>query len=205
MPDPRALNAPATERNREAIATILERWLPAPPEHARVLEVSSGTGQHACYFAGRFPNVRWQPTERDTSMFGSIRAWIEDAGVANVAAPLELDVEARPWPVQNADVIVNINMIHIAPWSACLALLDGASSVLSAGGTLFMYGPYKIGGAHTAPSNEAFDRNFLRAQDPEWGVRDLDEVIAEARTRGLEHESTVEMPANNLSVIYRRR
>ncbi len=205
MPDPRALNAPATERNREAIASALERWLPAPPEEARVLEVSSGTGQHACYFARRSPHVRWQPTERDTSMFGSIRAWTVDAGVDNVAPPLELDVEARPWPVQSADIIVNINMIHIAPWSACLALLDGASSVLEPVGRLFMYGPYKIGGSHTAPSNEAFDRDFLRAQDPEWGVRDLDEVIAEARTRGLEHQATVEMPANNLSVIYQRR
>ncbi len=205
MPNPRAQHAPATERNREPIASVLEEYLPAPPETADVLEVSSGTGQHATYLAARFPNVRWQPTERSSSMFDSIRAWTEEAGVDNVAPPLELDVEVRPWPVKSADVVVNINMIHIAPWSACLALLDGASSVLKSGGKLFMYGPYKVNGVHTSPSNEAFERDFLHVRDPAWGLRDLDEVIAEARARGLEHEATVGMPANNFSVIYERR
>lgn len=204
MSDPRAQHAPATDRNREPIAAVLERFVPAPPVPVSALEVSSGTGQHVSYFASRFPNVRFQPTERDPSMFESIRAWAEDSDVDNVALPLELDAEVHPWPVEDIDLVININMIHIAPWTACLGLLDGASAVLKPGGVLFMYGPYKVGGSHTAPSNEAFDREFLRARDPNWGLRDLDEVVAEARARGLDHQETVAMPANNLSVIYRR-
>lgn len=193
------LFAGATERNREPILGVLERVLPRP---GRVLEVASGTGEHAVFFAGRMPDVEWVPSDLDADHRGSIAAWTRHLGSANVAAPVALDVRGA-WPDGPFDGMFCANMIHIAPWEACLGLLDGAAMVLRAGAPLVMYGPYKRGGLHTAPSNATFDTS-LRQRDPSWGVRDLDEVARVAASHGLALEEVVELPANNLAVVYRR-
>ncbi|PRQ03557.1 hypothetical protein ENSA5_14890 [Enhygromyxa salina] len=196
--DPR-LDYPATGRNREAILAVLREVLPSS---GTVLEVASGSGQHVAFFAAAFPSLRWQPSDRDESLFESIRAWTE--GLANVAGPTRLDATATPWPIDSFDAVICANMIHIAPWAACLGLLDGASRSLAADGPLCLYGPFRRGGAHTAPSNEAFDQR-LAAQDPSWGVRDLDTIEEEAKGRGFALDRVFDMPANNLSVVFRRR
>lgn len=193
-------HAPATERNREPIAAVLAATIPSD---ARVVEIASGTGEHAVFLAERLPITSWQPTDRDPNNIASIEAWRADARSTRVLPALVLDVHEEPWPVETADVVVCINMIHIAPWSACEALMIGAARVLEPGGVLYMYGPFKRDGAHTAPSNEAFDRS-LRSRDPAWGVRDLAQVTLAAQHAGLELERWVEMPANNLSVIFRK-
>ncbi len=190
----------ASERNKGPILDVLERVL---PESGRVLEIASGTGQHAVHFAAALPALEWQPSDIDPELRASVEAWRADAGLSNLLAPVHLDVTADPWPVVAADAIVNANMIHIAPWEVCLGLFDGAARLLPVGGVLYMYGPYKIGGAHTAPSNASFDQS-LRMRDPSWGIRDLDVVAEEAGRRGLDLIETVEMPANNLSVVYRK-
>jgi SAM-dependent methyltransferase len=193
--------APATERNREPILAVLRRVLPAT---AAVLEVASGTGQHAVHFARAWPGVRWQPTDLDDEMLASIAAWTHAEGLANLAAPLRLDVTADPWPALGAfDAIFCANMIHIAPWACCLGLLRGADAHLHAGGVLVLYGPFKIGGAHTAPSNAAFDAD-LRARDPSWGVRDLEAVAEAALAHALSLEERVAMPANNQTLVLRK-
>jgi hypothetical protein len=200
MSEDRRLHFPATERNRAPILAVLERVL---PREGVVLEIASGSGQHVVSFARALPSISWQPTDADPAHVASIDAWRASEAAENVAPALLLDVEAQPWPVRRADAIFCANMIHIAPWSACLALLDGAASLLGPDAPLVIYGPFREGGAHTAASNEGFDAS-LRARDPRWGVRDLDEVLAEARARGLVHDSTVRMPANNLTVVLRR-
>ncbi len=196
-----APHAPAAARNREPILGVLREVLPAS---GMVLEIASGTGQHVGYFAPQFAGLVWQPSDRDLRMLESIAAWVGASGQANVRAPLEIDVQAAEWGIAAADAMININMIHVAPWSACDGLMAGAGRTLGAGAPLYLYGPYMVGGRHTAPSNQAFDR-ALRAQDPSWGVRDLDAVIACAAANGLAFERAVAMPANNLSVILRRR
>ncbi|MGJ3259718.1 MAG: DUF938 domain-containing protein [Rhodospirillales bacterium] len=190
----------ASERNKGPILDVLERVL---PESGLVLEIASGTGQHAVHFATALPALEWQPSDIDPELRASVEAWRADAGLSNLKAPLHLDVTADTWPVAAADAIVNANMIHIAPWKVCLGLFDGAARLLPEGGILYMYGPYKIGGQHTAPSNASFDQS-LRMRDPSWGIRDLDVVAEEAGRRGLDLIETVEMPANNLSVVYRK-
>lgn len=195
-------HAPAAERNREPILGVLRRVLPA---RGTVLEIASGTGQHVAHFAVALPDLVFQPSDRTDQDFASITAWCADAGVANARAPIVLDATSAPWPaiVGTVDAIFNANMIHIAPWDACLGLLRGAGAHLAPGGVLVTYGPYRIGGAHTAPSNEAFDLD-LRARDPRWGVRDLDDVARVAAEHGLVLEERVAMPANNLTVVFRR-
>jgi hypothetical protein len=158
-----------------------------------VLEVASGTGEHAVYFAGALPALHWQPSDLDPVARASITAWC--AGVANASEPLVLDVTGDSWPIARADAIVCINMVHIAPWTACEGLMPG--------GILYLYGPYRVGGAHTAPSNAAFD-DGLRAENATWGVRDLEAVVACAGARGLRFVERVSMPANNLSLVLRR-
>lgn len=200
MTDPR-LHAPATLRNRDPILSVLRRVL--PPD-GLVLEVNSGSGEHAVYMAPRLAPRRWQPSDIDPAACESVDAYAADSGIENLLPALELDVTRRDWPVARANAIVSINMIHIAPWNACLGVLDGASRVLAdPDSILYFYGPFKRGGAHTAPSNAAFDSS-LRTQDPSWGVRDLDIVTEEARKRGLILAKVIEMPSNNLSVIYKR-
>jgi len=196
----RRRHAPAAERNRGPILDVLRRVLPA---RGTVLEIASGTGQHVAHFAAALPDLTWQPSDRDDAGFASIVAWCADAGTANALPPIVLDVTHEPWPVATVDAILCANMIHIAPWEAALGLLRGAGRHLTDDGVLALYGPYKFAGAHTAPSNAAFDED-LRARDPRWGVRDLDEVTSVARENGLELEERVAMPANNLTVVFRR-
>lgn len=191
---------PATARNREPIAEVLDRVL---PKVGTVLELASGSGEHAVFFAARYPGLVWQPTDLDPAHLDSIAAWADEAGLPNLRQPIELDAAATPWPVVTADVVIAVNLIHIAPWAACVGLMEGASAVLPTGGLLILYGPYKVGGVHTAPSNEAFDEG-LRARNPSWGVRDREAVAAEARRRGLEPVEVVQMPANNLTLVFRK-
>jgi SAM-dependent methyltransferase len=195
------LHAAATQRNREPILEVLRRALPPT---GLVLEIASGTGEHVTFFGRELPALRWQPSDPAPAHLDSIRAWTTALAVDNVAAPVVLDVERWPWPVSRADAILNINMIHIAPWSAAEALFEGAARVLVPTGVLFIYGPFKRGGQHTAESNQRFDER-LRAEDPRWGVRDLDEVQALAATAGFGAPEVVAMPANNLSLVFRRR
>lgn len=193
--------APATQRNRAPILAVLERVLPA---RGHVLEIASGTGEHAVAFAQALPSLVFQPSDVDPEALASIEAWRRHCGLPNLRHALPLDVHALPWPLGDApDAIVCSNMIHIAPWSACLALLDGAAAALAPGALLVLYGPYREGGAHTAPSNAAFDAS-LRERDPRWGVRNLDDVAAEAAARSFALEEVIGMPANNRTVVLRR-
>jgi SAM-dependent methyltransferase len=194
------LFAAAAERNRGSILAELERVLPAA---GLVLEIASGTGQHVVHFAQALPRLTWQPSDADPASRRSIEAWTDQAGLGNVRAPVALDVCRLPWPVAAADAVLCINMIHIAPWAATEALFGGAGAVLGQGGVLFLYGPYRRDGRHTAPSNQAFD-DQLRARDPSWGVRDLEAVTALAVTSGFVLVESVAMPANNLSVVFRK-
>jgi SAM-dependent methyltransferase len=190
--------APAAARNREPILDVLRAHLPAS---GTALEIASGSGEHAVAFAAAFPTLVWQPSDPDPANRASIAAWIAAAGTPNLLPPIDLDATAEIWPLATADAVVCINMIHIAPWAACLGLLRGAARLLAPGGLLYLYGPFKRDGAHTAPSNAAFDES-LRARDPAWGVRDLDEVREAAE--GFAPPTVVAMPANNLSVLFRR-
>ena len=193
--------SPSVARNREPILAVLQRVL--PPE-ARVLELASGTGEHAVFFAGAMPGVSWQTSDPDLGARASIAAWIEAEGVANVLAPHAIDVSAADWGVDGPfDALVAINLIHISPWEATLGLMAGAGRLLRPGGVLFTYGAYKRGGAHTAPSNEAFDQ-WLKQRDPRFGVRDLEAVEAAAQAQGLALREIIEMPANNLMLVFAR-
>ncbi|MEM5340840.1 DUF938 domain-containing protein [Paraburkholderia azotifigens] len=201
-PDPNLRqHAPAAERNREPILAVLERVLPAT---GTVLEIASGTGQHAIHFAAALPQLTWQPSDPGEDARASIAAWTAHSGLANVRAPLALDVRDASWGLDAADAIVCINMIHISPWESARALTGGAGRLLKAGGVLFLYGPYRRGGAHTAPSNAAFDAQ-LRSRDPAWGVRDMEDVVALADAAGFDLDETVEMPANNFSLVFQKR
>lgn len=173
------------------------------PAEGLVLELASGTGQHAVFLAAQFPGVRWQPTDAQPEALASIEAWRAEAGAPNVLPALALDATSDAWPVSRADAIVCINMIHISPWEATVGLMRGAARVLPAGGKLILYGPYlrEREGIPTAPSNRSFDEG-LRAQNPAWGVRELSEVSAEAARHGLTLARVVEMPSNNLTVVF---
>ncbi len=191
-------HAPATQRNRDVILDVLRRVL---PPSGLVLEVASGTGEHALHFAGALPGLTFQPSDPDLAALASIDAWT--GGVANIRPPLQLDATAATWPVTTADAVLCINMIHIAPWAAAVGLFAGAARILGPGAPLYLYGPYRRNGAHTAPSNEAFDQS-LKQRDPAWGVRDLEAVIALAAA-DFSGPDITEMPANNLSLVFRRR
>jgi hypothetical protein len=199
--------APATQRNRDPILAVLRDVLPPT---GTVLEISSGTGEHAIFFAPRLTPRRWLPSDPNPIARASIAAWRKHEPAENLEAPIPLDAQDPTWSVESQQLsepicaIVNINMIHIAPWSACLGLMQGANRILPSGGILYLYGPYKQDGKHTAPSNEMFDES-LRLQDPEWGVRDLGAVIEVAQSHQFSLLKTVEMPANNLSVVFQKR
>lgn len=202
-PDARRFS-PATQRNREPLLKVLARVL---PENGRVLEVASGTGEHAVWFAPRFPGLNWQTSDPNPDLRQSIASHMAHAGL-NLPRPLDIDVTHQDWgtpgaPLEKLDTIFCANMIHIAPWTATLGLLDGAARYLKTGGKLCLYGPYKREGGHTAPSNAAFDQS-LRGQNPEWGIRDLEKVTEEAAARGLQSAEVLEMPSNNLTVIFER-
>jgi cyclopropane fatty-acyl-phospholipid synthase-like methyltransferase len=195
------LVAPAAERNKAPILAVLKTLL---PPSGTVLEIASGTGQHVIHFARALPGLDWLPSDLSAEARRSIGAWLASERLPNVQAPFELDVLERPWSVARPlDAIVCINLIHISPWPVTGALFAGAAEVLDDSGIVYLYGPYKQQGRHTAPSNEAFDRS-LRTQNAEWGVRNLEDVIESASAAGFEHVTTVEMPANNLSVAFRR-
>lgn len=191
--------APATQRNREPIREVLAREL---PPRGTVLEIASGSGEHAIYFARAFADLTWQPSDVGERALASIAAWSAEAQLANLRPPVALDVTAASWPVAHADAIVCINMVHISPWEATLGLFAGAARLLPAGALLYLYGPYRFSGEFTAPSNAEFDR-ALRARDPRWGVRDIDEVTAAAARHGFALRATIAMPANNHSLVFR--
>jgi SAM-dependent methyltransferase len=195
-----ALTSPSVARNRDPILSVLRRVL---PRTGQVLEIASGTGEHAVHFAAALPHLMWQPTDRDDQALKSIAAHRAASGLPNLLAPLVLDAAAPEWPVGRADAIVAINMVHISPWRATQGLMAGAGHILPPGGVLYLYGAYKENGANTAPSNEAFDLD-LRRRNPEWGVRNLEVVADLARKHGLGLVERVQMPANNLSLVFRR-
>jgi hypothetical protein len=199
--NPAARSAPAAGRNRQPILDVLRDFLPRP---GLVLEIASGTGEHAVWFSNALPGLTWQPTDRDEEALGSIAAWREMTRPPNLLPPLWLDASADTWPIARADAVVAINMIHIAPWAATVGLIAGAGRVLTQGRMLFLYGPFREAGVHTAGSNAAFDAD-LRARDPSWGIRDVDEIAALAIQHGLMPPERIPMPANNLSVVFRRR
>lgn len=192
--------APATQRNRNAIADILRDAL---PPSGLMLEVASGSGEHAVHFAATFPALDWQPTDPDPAALASIAAWRAEANLPNLRPPLQLDA-ATDWPIAQADAILCINMVHISPWEATLGLLRGAGAALPSGGLLYLYGPYTRKGVDTAPSNLAFDAS-LKARDPRWGLRAMEDMIAAAEAEALIFDRLVEMPANNLSLLFRRQ
>ena len=192
--------ADATERNREPIAAVLRDIL---PERGLALEVASGTGEHAVHFAREFPKLLWQPSDPEPAARRSIEAWRAEAGLFNLLPPVSLDARAAEWPVVQADAVLCINMVHISAWAATAGLLRGAGRLLPPGAPLYLYGPYRQEGVETAPSNEAFDES-LRARNREWGLRTVEEVAEEAGAHGLALESTVPMPANNLSLLFRK-
>ena len=195
--------APAAARNSGPIIEVLRRVL---PENGKVLEVASGTGQHVVAFAAAFSQLHWQPSDPDPEARASIAGWIAHAHLDNVRPPLDLDVTDKSWEENvngHFDAVMAINLIHIAPWSACLGLLRGAAKLLAPRGILYLYGPYFRDDAPNAPSNVAFDR-MLRSQDPSWGVRELGEVTRAANGAGFAMSAAVDMPANNLSVVFRR-
>jgi len=200
IPSDRARHFPATARNRDVIADVLKRYLPAT---GTVLEIASGSGEHSVYFAGFFPDLRWQPSDPDPLNLESIAAWGDAAGADNLRPPLPINASDVVLPIDSADAMICINMIHISPWDATEGLMRNAAKLLPPGAPLYLYGPYRIGGVHTAPSNEAFDRS-LRSQNETWGVRDLEDVCAEAEKNGLSFVECVEMPSNNQSVIFRK-
>lgn len=193
-------SAPHVARNAEPIADVLRAVL---PERGLVLEVASGSGEHALHFAREFPKLLWQPSDPEPAALRSIEAWRADAGLFNLLPALSLDARAAEWPVAQADAILCINMVHISPWSATVGLMRGAARLLESGAPLYLYGAYRQAGVETAPSNEAFDAS-LKARDPDWGVRDLEAVVSEAEERGFRLDSVTPMPANNLSVVFRK-
>lgn len=191
----------ATQRNRDPILDVLR---PLLPETGLALEVASGTGEHVIHFARAFPFLRWQPSDPTPDARASIAAWTEANGLMNVLPPLDLDAAAEAWPIARADAVLCINMIHISPGHATEGLMRGAGRLLSAGQPLYLYGPYRRAGHPLAPSNAEFDAD-LKHRDPRWGLRELDDVTALAEASGLALADVIEMPANNLSVIYRKR
>jgi SAM-dependent methyltransferase len=198
---PGARTSPAAARNRELILSVLK---PRLPEAGTVLEIAAGAGEHAVCIAAALPYLHWQPTDADSDALASIAAWRQHAGLPNLLPPLALDA-ARPddWPVDRVDAIVTINMTHIAPWLATQGLMRGAGRLLQPGGMLFLYGPFIESGVETAPSNLAFDRD-LTLRNPAWGLRHLDEIMALGARHGLGLSERIAMPANNLSLIFRR-
>ncbi|TMJ19562.1 MAG: DUF938 domain-containing protein [Alphaproteobacteria bacterium] len=193
-------SAPHVERNAGPIAEVLRDVLPA---RGLVLEIASGTGEHVVHFAREFPKLLWQPSDPAAAALRSIDAWRAEAGLFNLLPAVSLDARARDWAVAQADAILCINMVHISPWAATEGLMRGAGRLLAPGAPLYLYGAYRQSGVETAPSNEAFDES-LKARDGEWGLRNLEDVVAEAEGHGFALESVTPMPANNLSVVLRK-
>lgn len=194
-------SAPHVGRNTTPILEVLQEVL---PEKGLVLEVASGSGEQSLAFARAFPKLLWQPSDPDLAALASIQGWRESGGLFNLLPPVQLDARAPGWTIASAEAIVCINMVHISPWEATAGLMRGAGRLLEPGAPLYLYGPYRRGGVPTAPSNESFDQS-LKARDSRWGLRSVEEVSAEAERNGLTPDLLVEMPANNLSLVFRRR
>ena len=193
-------HAPATARNRQPILDVLRPRLPA---QGLVLEIASGSGEHIVYFAAALPNLAFQPSDPNAEARASIDNWVQSESLGNVRGALALDAALDVWPIGQADAVLCCNMIHIAPWEAAVGLISGAARLLAEGGILYLYGPYRRDGRHTAPSNEAFDRD-LRQRNPAWGVRDLETVAKIAAAQGFTSPEIIDMPANNLSLLFKR-
>lgn len=196
----RRLEYPATLRNRDAILEVLRGVLPSS---GLVLEIASGSGEHVLHFGRACPGLTFQPTDPEDAALQSIKAWTQDSGLDNVQPPVMLDASSDRWPLAAADAVLCINMIHIAPWQATEGLLRGAAKLLPHGAPLYLYGPYRRADVVTAPSNEAFDAS-LKSRNADWGLRDLESVAELARAEGFSPPEVTEMPANNLSVVFRR-
>jgi SAM-dependent methyltransferase len=192
--------APATLRNRDFILDVLREVLPG---RGVILEIASGSGEHVVHFARSLSGLVFEPSDPDPEAVQSVAAWVKDTGVTNVCAPIVLDASQSPWPIASADGIICINMVHISPWDATLGLIKGAAAILPPGAPFYLYGPYKREGFETTASNQAFDRS-LRDRNPAWGLRDLEAVAAMAQSVGFSVPAVTEMPANNLSVVFRR-
>jgi hypothetical protein len=192
--------APATLRNRDFILDVLRVVLPTM---GLILEIASGSGEHVIHFAKNLPALVFQPSDADPDARLSVAAWVKAAGVTNVRAPISLDASHSVWPIASANGVICINMVHISRWEATLGLIKGAAAILPPGSPLYLYGPYIRGGFATAPSNQAFDQS-LRDRDPNWGLRDLEAVAAMAQSARFSAPVITEMPANNLSVVFRR-
>lgn len=193
-------SAPAALRNRQPIAEVLAEWL---PRRGLVLEIASGTGEHAAYFAERFPNLEWQPTDVDSDALASIAAWREEVRLSNLRPPLVIDASSANWPIDQADALLSINMAHISPWASALGLLDGASRLLREGAPLILYGPWLKADIPTVPSNLAFDAD-LKRRNPLWGLRRVEDFSDVAADRGLIAEGSRRMAANNMMLLFRR-
>ncbi|MGE5563917.1 MAG: DUF938 domain-containing protein [Bacillota bacterium] len=194
-------SAPAALRNREPIAEVLAEWL---PDSGLVLEIASGTGEHAVYFAERFPALEWQPSDVHPHALSSIEGWRDDSGLANLRRPLLIDAGSPDWPIERADAVLSINMVHISPWSSALGLLEGAARLLARGKPLILYGPWLRDDAPVAQSNLDFDAD-LRRRDPAWGLRRVEDFAAAGGERGFDLIETKSMPANNLMLLLKRR
>lgn len=194
------LHYTATDRNRDPILEVLRRILPA---RGLVLEIASGSGEHVVHFARALPGLTFQPSDPEAKALDSIAAWIAHEGVGNVRAPALIDASSQAWPIAAADAILCINMVHISPWRATQGLFAHAGAMLPAGGPIYLYGPYRRRDVETAPSNEAFDVS-LKSRNPEWGLRQVEDVAELAAAHGFGPAEIVEMPANNLSVIFRK-
>ncbi|SCA57063.1 conserved hypothetical protein [Candidatus Terasakiella magnetica] len=196
---PHRLFYPATQRNRDAIFSILKQFL---PQQGNVLEIASGSGEHVIHFAQSCPDLNWQPSDLDPDCLKSIQSWIEHTGLKNIHSPLSLDTTSNAnWPQTELDALICINMIHISPWEATIALMKKAAHYLKEDGFLYLYGPYKRNSQHTAPSNVAFEQ-WLKEKDPRFGVRAMEEVEAEAAKNGLKLAHVYDMPANNFSLVF---
>ena len=191
---------PSAERNKRPLLEVLRRVFPS---EGLVLELASGTGQHAAFFTDQLPSLHWQPTDVDAHALPSIAAWRQASHPDRIRAPLLLDATADAWPVPQADAMLCVNMLQVSPWPATLGLLAGAARTLTAGGPLVIYSPMSRGGVHISPGNAAFDAN-LKSHDPRLGVRDADLLIEAATAAGLTHAQTVDMPANNTVLVFRR-
>jgi len=193
-------SAPAALRNREPIAQVLEDWL---PETGLVLEIASGTGEHVVYFAERFASLDWQPSDVHRDAVASIHAWREEANRSNIREPLAIDAASRDWPIDRADAILSINMVHVTPWASSLGLIEGGARILGSGAPLILYGPWLKQDVPTEPSNLAFDAE-LRQRNSEWGLRRIED-FAGAAQKSFELVETRSMPANNFMLLLRRR
>jgi hypothetical protein len=194
-------SAPAALRNREPIAEMLRDWL---PERGLVLEIASGTGEHVIYFAERFPNLDWQPSDIHSDALASIAAWRQESALPNVRAPLSLNAAESAWEIDHADAVLSINMVHISPWGSALGLLEGAGRLLESGAPLILYGPWLKDDIATAASNLDFDDD-LKRRNPDWGLRRVEDFAVEAQKRGFRFVEVKPMPANNLMLLFRRR